>query len=301
MTEHERVFKNNVSSREGDKKKDPIRQLTQEEWGLVGELVDLLQCFKFATALLEGSKYPTLSLCWPTVEILKSEMRQKLVAGSSASANTRIVATALLEQLERRFKSAPDAAIMATYLDHRYKDLQFLDDEVEKARWLVIIKRHVERAVAGDAALVDHEPSTASASASAAATSASPPTTPTDPFAAFFSKYKKSGSGNAAATVATSKSEMEIYASESAADATQDVNPLHFWKKQAKAGRLPVLAKLAKKYLCIPASSAPSERVWSFAGIVLSKRRMRLLQERVARLTLFKHNLPYIRKLSQSV
>ena len=42
--------------------------------------------------------------------------------------------------------------------------------------------------------------------------------------------------------------------------------PLSWWKSQG-ALLFPILAKLAKtKYLCIPATSAPSERVWSRAS-----------------------------------
>ena len=49
-------------------------------------------------------------------------------------------------------------------------------------------------------------------------------------------------------------------------------NPLSYWKK--KEVQYPLLAKLAKKYLCIQATSTTAERVFSRLGLLLTKRRL---------------------------
>jgi hypothetical protein len=41
-------------------------------------------------------------------------------------------------------------------------------------------------------------------------------------------------------------------------------NPLEWWKSNGK--RFPILSEMAIRYLCIPATSAPAERVFSSAG-----------------------------------
>jgi hypothetical protein len=51
-------------------------------------------------------------------------------------------------------------------------------------------------------------------------------------------------------------------------------NPLSWWR--TKQEKFPLLAKLAMKYLSIPATSAPSERVFSTAGITIANDRARL-------------------------
>ena len=54
-------------------------------------------------------------------------------------------------------------------------------------------------------------------------------------------------------------------------------NPLEWWKKHEK--KYPVLSTLAKTYLAVPATSAPTERVFSAASGILSKRRASLSSE----------------------
>ena len=44
-------------------------------------------------------------------------------------------------------------------------------------------------------------------------------------------------------------------------------NPLHWWARNAAS--LPHLSVLARQFLCIPATSAPSERVFSAAGLTI--------------------------------
>ena len=59
-------------------------------------------------------------------------------------------------------------------------------------------------------------------------------------------------------------------------------NPLLWWKVHAP--ELPQLARLARRVLCIPATSAPSERIFSVAGQIATQRRNRLTSDTVAML-----------------
>jgi hypothetical protein len=57
------------------------------------------------------------------------------------------------------------------------------------------------------------------------------------------------------------------------------VNPLDYWRKNA--GQFPHLAKQAEKLLSIPATSVPCERLFSAAGILVSKRRAALRPDHI--------------------
>ena len=52
--------------------------------------------------------------------------------------------------------------------------------------------------------------------------------------------------------------------------------PFQFWRRPDVRAKYPTLSLLAMDILCIPASSAESERVFSEAGFVLSPRRNKL-------------------------
>jgi hypothetical protein len=67
-------------------------------------------------------------------------------------------------------------------------------------------------------------------------------------------------------------------------------NPLLWWKTHAS--QFPQLAKLARRVLCVPATSAPSERIFSIAGLIARQKRNRLAPETVALLVHLRNAWP---------
>ena len=51
-----------------------------------------------------------------------------------------------------------------------------------------------------------------------------------------------------------------------------DKNSLDWWK--AKKEEYPTLARLARKYLCVPGTRTQAERLFSCMGLLLNKRRL---------------------------
>ncbi|XP_039597059.1 E3 SUMO-protein ligase ZBED1-like [Polypterus senegalus] len=66
-------------------------------------------------------------------------------------------------------------------------------------------------------------------------------------------------------------------------------DPLKWWKEHEKS--YPRLSKVAKKYLCIPATSSPSERAFSSGGNLVTCLRSSLKPDQVDRLVFLAKNL----------
>lgn len=72
-------------------------------------------------------------------------------------------------------------------------------------------------------------------------------------------------------------------------EAGSDTEPLEWWKRNEV--HFPLVAKLARKYLCIPATSSPSERAFSASGNIVSCQRSALKPARVDQLVFLALNL----------
>jgi len=85
---------------------------------------------------------------------------------------------------------------------------------------------------------------------------------------------------------------VEMYLKEPVVPRLERVHPLEYW--QSKKAIWPCLAHLACKYLCIPPSSAASERLFSGASDIISAGRNRILPEKAEMLLFIKKNLPVV-------
>ena len=91
--------------------------------------------------------------------------------------------------------------------------------------------------------------------------------------------------------------EREIMRYESFTLAPNDVDVLNWWKTHENA--IPLLAKLAKHVLTIPASSSKSERVFSCGGNLVTPHRNRLAAKKVEDFVVIKENKSKIEEFKQ--
>lgn len=84
-------------------------------------------------------------------------------------------------------------------------------------------------------------------------------------------------------------SEKEVNLYRSLPVAAKDLEPLQWWQQNKTT--FPTLAKLSKRYLCIPATSVPSEREFSAAGNIVSAKRNCLKPGKVNELCFLASNL----------
>ena len=70
----------------------------------------------------------------------------------------------------------------------------------------------------------------------------------------------------------------------------EEENCLQWWSRNVH--NYPALSKVAKRYLCIPATSVPAERVFSTAGMIINEKRSSLLPQNADMLIFLNKNLP---------
>jgi hypothetical protein len=68
-------------------------------------------------------------------------------------------------------------------------------------------------------------------------------------------------------------------------------DPLAYWKAKKVEGLLPKLIPVVKKFFCVPATSVPSEQLFSKAGELISARRNRLGKNNINMLLFLNKNL----------
>ena len=227
------------------------------------------------------------------------------------------------EGLRRRHKGIPYGAWIASFLDPRTKSLQGLglgvkENAPDQGRDDTDLLRAEVKLLMLEDVRADPVPVAAAAAAAPvlAAAAAAPVPAPVlpaplhagggaarGPPGAFFF-----GGGGAAPAppprvdrVGAIDRELAAFATEPQLDmfeydgATQEWNysdALAWWKDKAKI--YPRLARLSRKYLATPASSAPSERVFSRAGITIAKDRASLLPENAGQLVFLHLALPKV-------
>ncbi|KAJ8367175.1 hypothetical protein AAFF_G00324540 [Aldrovandia affinis] len=82
--------------------------------------------------------------------------------------------------------------------------------------------------------------------------------------------------------------ELHLYLKEPVIDRWRG-DPLQWWRQNE--GRFKLLAKQARKFLCAPRSSVPSERVFSEVSAIYESKRSRLTGEHAEQLCFLHHNL----------
>ena len=65
-------------------------------------------------------------------------------------------------------------------------------------------------------------------------------------------------------------------------------NPLEWWSQHEN--KFPILAELAREYLACPATSAPSERLFSISGLTIANDRASLLPDTAAEIVFCRAN-----------
>lgn len=259
--------------------KNELSRLDKIDFGMLQSLCSFLQPFKICIETLEGSKYVTLH----SVLLLKKKLLRHLqVEENESPLLVKLKQTAMLF-LDQKW---PITIVhkVATFLCPKFKNLSFLNVSERQE-----VHAHAREMIRKFNESVSITRTTACISSSAAAASdhnygATGVQTHKTNFTNDLSEFEDEvGTSNAQVPV---NDEVTKYINsnfqdgllgEIDKDAVGGIDLITFWK--SRVDEFPGLSTLARCILCIPASSASSERAFSISGRVFEERRTRLASD----------------------
>lgn len=240
------------------------------------------------TDALSGEQLVTVSYLKPVLALFNSDV---LEVKSDDTDLTKKIKQAILEYLNSKYtEDCVDELLgLASTLDPRFKNRFNNDDRIE-AITMAAMRELMAVATEEDSPTSGH--STASAHPMAAETGSGDDAREgakrkKKSFGSYFKKAQEFREDESLPTAI----EKEIKSYLMIPEVDSEVNPLEWWKTQEV--NFPRLGKLAKKYLCIPASSSASERAFSTGGNVVTCNRAVLKPDAVDRLVFLSHNLKF--------
>ena len=240
-------------------------KISSYERKLLSELCCILDPFEFATVLAQKEKYVSASLLIPVTIGLKHKVNYL-----SCDYSSKMI-SALKTSIDERLSiyEYDDTYVTSAVLDPRFKVRWCNEEKVDELLSVVKQKATQVKTATQDISCPDEE-------------DLSPPRKMIKPD--FFSFMSPSRPKPKRAFTATN--ELEAYLAEPCSGMESD--PMDYWK--VSSDRFPVLSKLASKYLSIPATSTPVERLFSVAGKTFRPERCRLSDANFVKLMTIKFN-----------
>jgi len=234
--------------------------LSQTEITTIENVVALLQPFNQAINILEGEKYSTASIELFVLENLLRKVKEVKIKEDDAVAVQ--IQNQLILKFDKKFMSFPNPVLCAYGLDPRFRGHDSL--LVNRKDVIKLLKHKYSKLKKAMKKQVVQ----------------SPPK----------KLRKKEGISLKEFAQVEEKDQTEdddeVTEWFNLPSIDLDEDPLNYWRENEK--RFPILSILARKYLCIVASSAPAERVFSAGGNLYTKKRAKLSPE-VAKEILFLH------------
>ncbi|XP_077378781.1 E3 SUMO-protein ligase ZBED1-like isoform X2 [Festucalex cinctus] len=236
------------------------------------------------TDALSEEEYVGVSYVKAVLHLLKVNL---LNLDDEDSELTNMMKTTILNYLTEKYQDPTADALldMASLLDPRFKS-QYIDSDKKEG---VQARAASELESMLDAQAHHQPPST---SWSLEMEEQSPPKKAKKKTLAGF--FKTTGMASSTATMSAPPTlrqaiDAELKAYLSTPNANSEMDPLEWWR--LNEGNFPRVSQLARKYLCVPATSAPSERVFSTGGNVVTCQRATLKPDKVDKLVFLAKNL----------
>ena len=275
-------------------------ELLPSEWRVLEDILKLLRPFKIATAHLSGEKYPTISALGP----LLHEIQCKTVIQDDDVSAIKAFKKTLQEDMNSRYVDPNIKFLMykSSFLDPRFKTLTHLSATVREEIFDCVLEDilQLNEFVQNDCELLIESASTTEVSVTPPLANPGPSTATDEPtkkkkrksalMELIGSKFQSNNEQSTDTITFKDIVQSELLRYKTEPSISVDQPPLHWWS--AHQHLYPNVSKLARKYLCVVATSVPSEQLFSTAGNVISVKRTALLPENVEKLIFLHDNLP---------
>ena len=273
--------------------------LSTVDWNNLEHIMKVLTPFKNAQKMMEGNHYVTAG--WVLVHV--QFIRQQLTAmkGAPNHRTVRTLAGSLLEDFETRWKPDDEAVfdfevqradlnrqtgihpllVVASFLDPRFKQLNAIASPTNRKKvktWVKKLMTELENKRRNDAA-PESQDLLADSDVEEELQPAAIHTVLDSVMDIVGEREQQGRDATLELDVKTVvNDEFKAYEREPKLELAQRNgklnDPLEWWKENQH--KFPLLAKLARSYLAVQATSAPSERVFSIASRVISKLRTQM-------------------------
>lgn len=267
----------------GDKKTRHLVPTWQDidVWESVNKTLSPLMEF---TDALSGEEYVSVSYLKPVLHLLNNTV---LPHSDGDTDLTKHMKMTILHYLNDKYSdpATDDLLDMASFVDPRFKDTYITNDRKDYIKTRAAAE--IQQLLQMEAACTEPPPQT-----STAATGESVQREAKKMKRSLGSFFKKACSQSQPCPAALSDRdaiEVEIKGYLQSLQVDGETNPLEWWRLHQ--ANFPRVANLAKKYLCIPATSAPSERAFSTCGNIITCHRSALKPETVDKLVFLANNL----------
>jgi hypothetical protein len=290
-------------------------KVSEDDWKVIDVLIIILEPFMIFQEHMEGEKCVTISLIPFMIEFLRTNLEQLLHNYDALNYNEYVLANPSIERvtesarslvynhanamlckfeekwgtgepgrlviehnergLRRTRKGIHRLALLAAAVDPRTKHLTYLMHTQDQSDVKALLRKEMNTVNQPAVAVVDNQQISESSSVRPAVTNTEAQILP--------QKRTIAEMFNSSSSIPVSQnpqqsikdildSEFENF--QSCNKIAIDDDPLAWWKLHEH--QFPHIAKIARKCLAIPATSASSERVFSVAGLIVTKLRNRL-------------------------
>ncbi|CAG5037111.1 unnamed protein product [Parnassius apollo] len=258
-------------------------KIYQQEWNLLEDLIRFLRKFREVVEMLSTQKTASLNLAL----VFHLEIRD--ILNSLSDEETLIMLTLknnMLAKLDKRFPIT-DKIVVAALLDPRFINLSQIDTYLEQKNTTraAFLAEYIKIHISG-------ESTTMATLAPAVITSFSNESV----LSKLSKKHSCSGTSSILTSTECNEADQECWMYLAAANAcdVKDDDILNYWQNKKKT--FPLLSELARIMLAIPATSTPSERVFSIAGLTVTVKRSRLSPVRVNKIIFIHDNYTLCKK-----